>query len=416
MKILRKSLRWIGIIAVLSMVLGAGWFFWVRPSSSLVAAWDSLTNPVKLSSTGLTASGTVETTVLSIGAEVPGKVLEVDFQEGDQVKAGSVLVRLDDGMLRTQRAIAAGNLLTAQLSLQQLSSSVVIAGLRKTIAQDKQSIIDARQIQDIQKYFTTNADAIQSAQANLYLARVNMNNAQTFYDKVKYNNFLDASARAAAYQRVYAAIQMYDHALALYNLLTGVPNPVQVDLRTAVLSMAEARLAEDQTLLEVLSGAPIPDTASGAGILKLQQARINIQIAQASLDQLDEQIGKMTITAPVDGVVMTRSVDPGNVVIPGSELLSMARLNGLNITVYIPAESYGKISLGQTANVVVDTYPGETFQAVVVRIADQPNFMPRTTHAASGASSTVYAIQLELKDAGDRLKSGMSADVFFNLK
>ncbi len=146
-----------------------------------------------------------------------------------------------------------------------------------------------------------------------------------------------------------------------YNLWTGVPNQEQVDLKTATLALANARLAEDQTFLDALNGGPIPANATGAGIAQLQQARINVQAAQANLDLLNDQIGKMTITAPVDGVVMTRSVDPGNVVNPGTELLSLARLNDLTITVYIPEDSYGKIKLGQTATVTVDSFPGETF-------------------------------------------------------
>ncbi len=96
----------------------------------------------------------------------------------------------------------------------------------------------------------------------------------------------------------------------------------------------------------------------------------------------------MTITAPVDGVVMTRSVDPGNVVNPGTELLSLARLNDLTITVYIPEDSYAKIKLGQTATVTVDSYPGETFNAAVVYISKQPEFIPRTTQTESGNRST----------------------------
>ena len=399
----------------MAVVLASGWYFWVRPSGSLAVAWDSLANPTKFSSGGLNASGTLETTVLSIGSEMPGRVLEVGFQEGDLVKAGSVLVRLDDGMLKTKRAVASANLETAQLALQQLSSPAVIAGLEKTIAQDKQAILDAHQAQDTHQYFVNDTAAVQSAQSKLYMAGQVLDRAKTAYEKIKGDPSTDTT-KAAAFQQYYLAEQAYENALTVYNIWTGIHNPDQDDLRAANLAFAEAKLAEDQTLLDGLDGAAIPDTATGAGLLKLQKAKINIQIAQATLALLDEQIGKMTVTAPVDGVVMTRSVDPGNVVNPGSKLLSLARLDSLNIKVNIPAESYRKISLGQIAYVVVDSYPAERFQAVVVRIADQPNFMPRTTHAASGASSTVYSIDLDLQDASGRLKSGMPADVYFGKK
>ena len=421
MKKNRKLGVWIGVILVVGVILAAGWYFLVRPSGSLSAgltsAWNSLVNPGVVDTPGvLNASGTVETTVLSIAPQLPGKVLEVDFQEGDVVKAGTVLVHLDDSTLKIQQSIAVANLQTAKLSLQKLASPLVIANQQATIAQDKQAIDDAQQTLDIQKYFTNNKDAIQSAQANLFLAQDALNKAQTVYDKVKYNNNLDASAKAIAYQTVYKFQQAYDNALAVLNLWTGVPNPEQVDLKTASLALANARLAEDQTYLDALNGGAIPNNATGTGIAQLQLARINVQAAKANLDLLNDQIGEMTITAPVDGLVMTRSVDPGDIVNPSTELLSLARLNDLTITVYIPEGSYGKIKLGQIATVTLDAFPGETFTAAVINISSQPEFLPRTTQKISASQSTVYAIQLKLNDATGKIKSGMPADVSFVLK
>jgi HlyD family secretion protein len=417
MKTIRKLAPRMVAILVIALILAAGWYYLVRPYGSLTTAWDALVNPTAIVPEGiLNASGTVETTTLSIAPELPGKVLEVDFKEGDVVKAGSVLVHLNDSTLKIQQSIAAANLETAKLSLQKLAAPMVLANLQGTIAQDKQAIDDARQALDIQKYFTNNKEAVQNAQAKLFLAQDALDKAQTQYDKIKYNNFFDENAKAAAYQNLYRYKLAYDSALATYNLWTGVPNQEQVDLKTAALALANARLVEDQTYLAALNGAPIPANATGAGIVQLQQARINIQAAQNTLNLLNDQIAKMTITAPVDGVVMTRSVDPGEVVNPSTELLSLARLNDLTITVYIPADSYGKIKLGQTATVSVDSFPGETFQATVVNISAQPEFLPRTTQIVSASKSTVYGIQLQLNDAAGKIKSGMPADVTFTLK
>ncbi len=421
MKIIRKLGAWMGGILVIAAILAAGWYYLVRPygslSEGLTTTWNSLVNPEATVLSGvLNASGTVETTVLSIAPELPGKVLEVDFQEGDVVKAGAVLVHLDDSTLKIQQTIATSTLETAKLSLQKLASPLVIANLQATIAQDKQAIDDAQQAYDIENYFTTNTDAIQNAQSKLYLAKVALDKAQTVYDKIKYNNFFDASAKAMAYQQVYAYTLAYDNALAVYNLWTGVPNQEQVDLKAASLALAKDRLAEDQTFVDALNGGPIPANATGAGITQLEQARINVQAAQANLDLLNDQIGEMTITAPVDGVVMTRSVDPGDVVSPATELLSLARLNDLTITVYIPEDSYGKIKLGQTATVTVDAFPGENFTASVAYISKQPEFLPRTTQEVSASELTVYGVQLQLNDASGKIKSGMPADVTFALQ
>jgi HlyD family secretion protein len=293
---------------------------------------------------------------------------------------------------------------------------MVIANQQAAIAQDKQAIDDAQQALNTQKYFINNTDAIQSAQANLRLAKDALNKAQLVYDKVKYNNYLNDSAKAAAYQAFYKYQLAYNNALATYNLWTGVPNQEQVDLKTATLSLANAKLAEDQNYLDALNGAPIPANATGAGIAQLELASLNVKTAQANLDLLNDEIGQMTITAPVDGLVMTRSVDPGDVVNPSSELLSLARLNALTITVYISENNYKNIKQGQTANVTVDSFPGQTFTATVAHISDQPEFLPRTTKTVSASQSTVYAIQLQLNDATGKIKSGMPADVSFAIQ
>lgn len=417
MKTNRKLGVWIGVILAIAVILAAGWYFWVRPAGSLATAWDALLNPTANVTPGaLNTSGTVETTTLSIAPEVPGKVLEVDFQEGDVVKAGTILVKLNDSTLKIQQSIAQDNLQMAKLSLQKLVSPMVIANQQAAIAQDKQAIDDAQQALNTQKYFTNNAAAIQSAQANLWLTKDALNKAQLVYDKVKYNNHLSPSDRAAAYVNFYKFQQAYDNALANYNLWTGVPNTEQVDLKTAALALANDKLAEDQTYLDALNGAPIPANATGTGIKQLEQARINVESAQANLDLLNDQIGKMTISAPVDGVVMTRSVDPGDVVNPSSELLSLARLNDLTITVYISENNYKNIKLGQTASVVVDSFPGQVFTARVDYISSQPEFLPRTTKTVSASQSTVYAIRLLLNDSSGKIKSGMPADVAFAIQ
>jgi len=91
----------------------------------------------------------------------------------------------------------------------------------------------------------------------------------------------------------------------------------------------------------------------------------------------------------------------------------MANLNELTITVYVPEDRYGEIHLGQTVDVTVDSFPGETFTATVSNIADQAEFTPRNVQTVSGRSATVYAVKLKVSDPTGKLKIGMPADVVF---
>ena len=137
---------------------------------------------------------------------------------------------------------------------------------------------------------------------------------------------------------------------------------------------------------------------------------------QANLDLLDAQLVKLTVYAPMDGVILTRSVEPGEFVQAGDPALTMANISQLTITVYVPEDQYGQISLGQKATMNVDSFPGKLFNAEVKQISDQAEFTPRNVQTAEGRSSTVYAIKLRVSDPGGRLRPGMPADVTFILK
>jgi HlyD family secretion protein len=88
-------------------------------------------------------------------------------------------------------------------------------------------------------------------------------------------------------------------------------------------------------------------------------------------------------------------------------------LDNLTITVYLPEDRYGEIRLGQSAQVQVDSYPGESFAAEVVHIADQAEFTPRNVQTAEGRRTTVFAVRLKINVDDGKLKPGMPADVSF---
>jgi HlyD family secretion protein len=399
-------------IVILLGALAALWYYWVRPAGSLAAAWNSLVNPAADSSAALTASGTVETDEIPVAPEQAGKIQLVNVQEGEIVNMGDILVRLDDSILKDQRAIAEINLETARLALAQLTSPMVLANAKKAVAQDEIDLDTAQYALDNQLYFSQNTPAIENARAALTLAEDKLENANETYSEVSGHPDTDA-VKARAYQTLYAAQQEYDHAQYTYNVWSGENNQQQIDLKTAALDLVKAKLVEDQALVAALTSGQTPDDASGTVIAQIQQARLNIRLAQANLDLLDDQIKKTIVSAPVDGVIMTRNADPGSVVNAGAILFTLGNLDELTITVYVPEDRVGEVMLGQTASVSVDSFPGAVFTATVIHIADQAEYTPRNVQTVSGRKSTVFAIKLQVEDPGSKLKPGMPADVMF---
>jgi multidrug efflux pump subunit AcrA (membrane-fusion protein) len=215
-------------------------------------------------------------------------------------------------------------------------------------------------------------------------AKKELDDSQKAYDALldtkAADDILQARAEVSiAQERYYAALD------GLRKLQTG-------DQSTSVLA-AQGLLSQSQAAAE--------------------QAQKSIQQADANLALLDAQMKKLTIYAPMDGIVLARNVDPGEFVQPGGAALTMANLNELTMTVYVPEDRYGEIHLGQSADVNVDSFPGETFTATITYISDQAEFTPRNVQTVSGRSATVYAVKLKVSDPNGKLKLGMPADVVF---
>jgi multidrug resistance efflux pump len=207
-----------------------------------------------------------------------------------------------------------------------------------------------------------------------------------------------------------------------YNAMVSTAAGSKVLRARAALSVANERLSVAQDSLSALqSGDNSPQAAQATAALAqaksgAQQAQDAVGQAQANLDLLNAQMNKLEVVAPQDGVILTRNIEPGEYVQPGADAMSMANIASLTITVYVPEDLYGRISLGQNASVSVDSFPGAKFSAAVSNISNQAEFTPRNVQTVEGRSSTVYAIKLNVNDPQGKLKPGMPADVVFSAK
>ena len=94
--------------------------------------------------------------------------------------------------------------------------------------------------------------------------------------------------------------------------------------------------------------------------------------------------------------------------------MTLGQIDKLSITVYIPEDKYGQINLGDRATLSVDSFPDETFEATVTRIADQAEYTPRNVQTKEDRQTTVYAVELSVSDPEGKLKPGMPTDVVFD--
>ncbi|HXQ37752.1 MAG TPA: efflux RND transporter periplasmic adaptor subunit, partial [Anaerolineales bacterium] len=243
---------------------------------------------------------------------------------------------------------------------------------------------------------------IKVARGDLFVSKV----GQDLRDSAK-KNYDDAKLKLDESQRAYDDASTTDGAKDVLQARADV-SVAQERYYTALDFVLSLQIGESSS--SVTAAQKALEQAQSA----VDQAKTAIGQAQASLGLIDTQIAKLMIYAPMDGTILTRNVESGEFVQPGAIAMTMANLNELTITVYVPEDQYGKISLGQKAIVTVDSFSGETFDAEVVHIADQAEFTPRNVQTVEGRSSTVYAIKLKVTDSEGKLKIGMPADVTFS--
>ena len=210
-----------------------------------------------------------------------------------------------------------------------------------------------------------------------------------------------AALDAALSQRT-ATKQQLDRVKAL--AAQGVASPSQLDQAQAAADGAIAQYARaDETLRLVREGARREE---------IQAARAQLREARAVLDLAQTRTTYATITAPVDGVILVRSVEPGEIIGAGMPVLVEGDLSAPWLNVYVSEERIGRVKLGQKADVRVDSFPGRSFPAHVAYVSDQAEFTPKNVQTKEERVKLVFRVRLDVANPDLSLKPGMPADAF----
>ena len=408
----------------------------------------------------LTASGVISAKDLSISPEIGGKVAEVLVDEGDRVEAGDVLFRLDDEIITAQYrqaeaavsvAEAGVNAAEAQLAGARIQYELAQQGAR---AQDQQARAQAWQTPqsgeiELPVWYFAKAENIAAVEAEAADAQAELAIHQAdladLLGSVSNDDFVAAEEDLAAAQAalnnaaftlqqanqaqeredlVDAAEEAYDVALAdlesaqlTYDRLLTSSDAEEVLEARARVALSQARYDNAMdTLLSYQTGEEsLQLQAAEAGVRQAEtavaQAEAGLEQARAALDVLAITMSKSEVTAPVSGIVLARNLEQGELIAAGSIVMTIGVLDQVSVTVYIPEDTYGRVSLGQEAVVTVDSFPNKTYTGTVTYIADQAEFTPRNVQTTEERKSTVFAIKVSLDNPNLDLKPGMPADV-----
>ena len=200
----------------------------------------------------------------------------------------------------------------------------------------------------------------------------------------------DAARQAADYKRE----------VALY--AKEVIPKRELDAARAANEQAGATVRERREALQLLRKGPRRE--------RIDEARARLKGAQTRVSTAKERLSYATLTAPISGVVLSKSVEPGEQVAAGTPVITLGDMEHCWLKGYIPETQLGRVKLGQRARVTTDSHPGRVFEGTVSFISSEAEFTPKNVQTEKERVKLVYRIKISLNNPGMELKPGMPAD------
>lgn len=383
--------------------------------------------------------------------KVPGRVLEVLVKEGDYVRAGQLLARLDNVEARAAVIAAENAVKQAEASVQQAEADVQQAQTgvdrAKAALEVAKAALLSAQAQLAQVKRGPTPEQIAQAEAAVQTARARLNQilagarpedieaqaavmlkaeaalrrAQAEYDKIAWADNRGESPQALALEQ---ATLDYQAAKAQYERLKRGPTPEEIAIARAGVAEAEAALAvvkagptaeqiavaeaavaqAEANVQQAEAGVPAAEAVIVAARARLASAQAALETAYSNLDAARDKLADYDLTAPFDGVVSQVRIRSAEVVAAGTPVISL----GDNSAWYVDTDDLSEldivsVALGQRALVRVDALPGQEIEGIVTKI---------TPRSETKRGDVTYTVTIELKNADTLpLRWGMTAFV-----
>jgi HlyD family secretion protein len=215
-------------------------------------------------------------------------------------------------------------------------------------------------------------EEIRQAEAALNQAKVDLQNKETQYERLK-----------SLFEKKVVPKETSDNAEAAFKI-----------------AKAAFQKAEENYLL-VKEGPRKED---------IDDARAQLDQARASVKLNETQLSYTTLYAPISGVVLVKSGEIGEVVNPGTSIITMADIENVWLKAYIPETDLSKVKWGQEVIVTTDLRPKKEYKGKISFISSQAEFTPKQIQTEKERVTLVYRIKVDVSNKDHELKPGMPAD------
>jgi HlyD family secretion protein len=349
----------------------------------------------------LRLSGNIEFLKMDIAFKTAGRLVDLRVDEGANVTKGMLLAGLDTEQLEQMRGRDAAGVAMANSNLEQMRTAIRFqkeAVASETVLRENeirqakaklQELLDGARPQEIQQAQAAVADLDSQRRQ----AQVDFERGQKLISRedISQSQFDQLRVRLDS---LTAQLRIAQERLAL---LREGPRKTDIEAARAAVGRAEAslRMTEAQRL----------------DILRKEQdlsARLaDIERAKAGLGIVETQLSDAQVQSPIDGVVMVKSADPGEVLAAGSAILTLGDIDHPWLRAYVPQQRLGRIKLGMPVKIFSDSYPGKIYNGRISFIASEAEFTPKQIQTDEERVKLVYRIKVEVENPNRELKLNM---------
>ena len=349
-------------------------------------------------------SGNIELTEVNIAFKTAGRLIERNVDEGDTVKKGQIVARLDRDQLMAQRAREEASMASAEAQLAQAQTA--LEWQKETLAGDlEQKKADLSSMEYRLSELENGARpqekldakaAVDAAKSEVERAKRDWDRAQTLY-----KNDDISTAQYDQYRN------RWESAQAALNQVTEREALVLAGPRTEQKSAQAALVQRGRGALKMAEANALEMKRREQEVTR---QRAEIARAKANIALIDSQLADTVEASPVDGVVLVKAADVGEVLAAGTTVVSVGDIEHPWLRGYINETDLGRVKLGSKARLTTDSYPGKIYDGHVSFIASEAEFTPKQIQTQQERVKLVYRIKIEVENPKHELKSNMPAD------
>jgi len=351
-------------------------------------------------------SGTIEATQINLSFQAGGRVGHVFAREGQAVTTGQILAeleraeyqaRFEQARANADRALDQQKQLEAILAVYEKSLPTDVvraeAGVR-ALSSQVDELKAGNRTQDVERA----RQAFLAAQDVWEEAKKNWER----YDRLFHSEVVSEKERDAVKLKYETALRDYERGREAYDLAKEGP-------RQETVATAQARLAEGEAVLHnTRYNLPRIEAAKR----DLAAARSQVKAAAAAQAQARIQLEYTQLPAPSPGMITSRNVEPGEVVTPSREVLTLADLSRVDLKIFVGETEIGRVKPGQPVDVKVDSFPNKIYRGGVAFISPVGEFTPKIIQTSKERVKLVYLVKISLPNPNLELKTGMPADAW----